>query len=42
MALITLVAFGAIIVTLSMWMYGRLSPDEKKQFLESLDESVAQ
>ena len=42
MALITFMSFGAIIVTLSMWMYGRLSREDKQLYVEGLDESKGQ
>ena len=42
MTLLTLMSFGVIIVSTSMWLFGRLSPDEKSQFLESLDEAAVQ
>lgn len=41
MALITLMSFGAILVTLSFSLYGRLSHEDKQLFMEGLDETMA-
>lgn len=40
MVLITFMSFGAIIVTLSTWLYGRLSREDKQLYVEDLDESM--
>lgn len=40
MMLLTLMSFGAIIVSASMWAFGRLSREDKQLYVEGLNESM--
>ena len=40
MMLLTLMSFCAIIVSTSMWAFGRLSQEDKLLYVEGLDESM--
>ena len=40
MVILTFMSFSAIVVTGTMWLYNRLSQEDKLLLVEGLDESV--